>query len=162
MDTLSHALWGYAVTLRKAKFGLAAFFGAFPDLFAFTLPFTIGILNGGLKSHGPPNFPDYIGFLYSLSHSLVICALVFAIIYAFKKKIYLWMIGWPLHILMDIPTHEKAFFATPFLYPLSNFTVDGIRWSNPYIFSINWILLFGVYAYLFRKEIKNVFTKKKK
>jgi len=159
MDTLSHALWGYVATQRKAKFWKAAFFGAFPDLFAFTIPFVMMVFAGGMFTRHRPNFPEYISTLYNISHSLIICALVFGIIYAFRKKLYIWMIGWPLHILMDIPTHEKEFFPTLFLYPFSNFVVDGIRWSNPYIFFTNWGLLIILYGYLFRKEIK-VFWKK--
>lgn len=157
MDILSHALYGYAITLRKSKFALAAFFGALPDLFAFTIPFIIGVFSGGFVRDGRPIFGDYVSFLYSISHSLVIAAVVFVIIYAFKKKVYIWMLGWPLHILLDIPTHSKEFFATPFLFPISDFRFDGIPWSTSYIFFPNWILIAIIYIYLFRKEIKMFF-----
>jgi membrane-bound metal-dependent hydrolase YbcI (DUF457 family) len=163
MDKLSHALWGYAATGRKSKFWLAAFFGAFPDLFAFTVPFTLAILTGNFSREGHHVFfPEFIRTLYNISHSILICALVFGIIYTFRKKIYLFMIGWPLHILLDIPTHEAEFYPTQFLYPLSTISVDGIRWSTPWIFITNWVLLALVYGYLFRIEIKNLFVKKKK
>lgn len=156
MDTLLHALWGFAITNRKANFWLAGFFGALPDLFSFTIPIILGIFYGGQFWTSDS---EYIRILYNISHSLVVCIFVFLIVYAFKRKVYLFMLGWPFHILIDIPTHEKGFYATEFLYPISNFSFDGIRWSNPYIFFGNWILLLVFYAYLFRKEIKYEFKK---
>ena len=47
---------------------------------------------------------------------------------------------------MDIPTHER--FQTPFLYPFSSWTFQGIRWSHPLIFWPNWAALIGVHVYL--------------
>lgn len=159
MDIVSHALWGYAITLRKSKFLLAALFGALPDLFAFTIPFIFNLFNGGFDHHNIPVFGEYVNVLYSISHSLFIAILVFAIIYAIRKKVYIWMLGWPLHILIDIPTHSLEFFATPFLFPISDLRFDGIPWSNPFIFFTNWTLIALFYTYLFRKELKSFFIK---
>ena len=42
----------------------------------------------------------------------------------------LWL-PWYSNILLDIPTHTLQFFPTPVFYPLSDFGVDGTRWSDP-------------------------------
>jgi hypothetical protein len=161
MDTISHILWAYAFTMRKTKFLLIAFFGMLPDLVPFSAPLFSSIFLGGKYWNNVSELSSTIRFLYNISHSLFICLLVFLLIFAIRKKIYIWIIGWPLHILMDIPTHEKEFHATQFLYPISSFTIDGIRWTNEYIFIGNWILIFLVYTYIFRNEIKKVIFFKK-
>jgi hypothetical protein len=73
----------------------------------------------------------------------------------FKKPILEFM-AWGLHILVDIPTHSSAFFPTPFLWPLSDFMVDGVGWSSPWIFFPNLILLVVFYLWFFvHKKRKN-------
>lgn len=59
------------------------------------------------------------------------------------------MLAWPLHILVDIPTHSERFFPTPFLWPLSDFHVDGHPWSDPRIFIPNVILIAGLYTWYY-------------
>jgi hypothetical protein len=50
----------------------------------------------------------------------------------------LWILAaWGLHILIDIPTHSLALFPTPFLWPVSDFKVNGIGWDNPIILAID-------------------------
>jgi hypothetical protein len=47
---------------------------------------------------------------------------------------------------MDIPTHER--YLTPFLFPLSRWTVEGYAWSRPPLLWANWSALILVYAFL--------------
>src|SRR3989344_6935920 len=98
MDILAHTLWAnagaraaHAIAEKKNKkfymsAGWTAFFGVFPDLFAFTIPFTIRFYNSIFGSGGsffgrPPVAEEGLqnGFqlahtLYNYSHSLVIWA----------------------------------------------------------------------------------------
>jgi hypothetical protein len=60
------------------------------------------------------------------------------------------MLGWALHILIDIPSHSLRFFATPFLWPLSGYSVDGIPWGNRWYMLINYSALVIVYLLLWR------------
>jgi hypothetical protein len=41
------------------------------------------------------------------------------------------MLGWLLHIAIDIPTHSFRYYATRFLWPVSDFRIDGIAWRTP-------------------------------
>lgn len=72
------------------------------------------------------------------------------------------MLAWPLHILIDIPTHTAEFFPTPFLWPVSNFHVDGISWGNPFIFYPDLILLVLSYLiwYFYRIKYKTTLVNK--
>ena len=164
MDVFSHGLWGGLVFGRKSKnnFIASALFGMLPDLIPFT-PFFIGVVLGYFAhpdfasgDHNIGNIPAFVYLFYSITHSLVIFTLV-AIGYWTRKKRFYWpMFAWPLHILMDIPTHVDKFFPTPFLWPLSKVHVSGIAWSDPVIFFPNVILLLILsFSYIINKKITN-------
>ncbi|MFZ2190309.1 MAG: hypothetical protein WA057_01660 [Candidatus Magasanikiibacteriota bacterium] len=149
MDIISHGLWGGVAFGRKNKklFWTAFGFGIAPDLLSF------GIFTGarilGLASDpdwgkglpDPSTIPQYVHILYNFTHSLIIFALVFGLIWLIRRKPFLPLLAWSLHILIDIPTHSTAFFPTPFLWPVSNFVVNGISWGQPIIFYPDVILL---------------------
>jgi hypothetical protein len=158
MDILSHGLWGGAAFGRKSKrlFWWAFFFGIAPDLFSFgvfTASTVLGLASGPDWSGGPPPesaIPAYVHQLYHVTHSLVIFAIVFAVVTLIRRKPFYPMLAWPLHILVDIPTHSARFFPTPFLWPLfDDVHVDGIPWSHPAIFIPNVVLLALVYLWFF-------------
>ena len=152
VDVISHALWGGIAAgtvnersrARKQRRHLspwwAAFWGAFPDLFAFGPAFAFALwrwLIGaapawGWWMHDPGNpFVDLAPDFYRITHSLVIFAIIALFAWLIVKEKALLLLGWPIHILMDIPTHSFAFYPTPFLWPLSNFMYDGTPWTDP-------------------------------
>ena len=57
------------------------------------------------------------------------------------------MLAWPFHILLDFPFHSKEYFPTKLLYPLTDFSFDGIPWSNPEIWfpNISGIIILFIY-----------------
>lgn len=162
MDTLSHALYGGVAFGRQGRFQywLAFFFGMAPDLFSFGLFFLtnlLGITERPDWSSGHPSefaIPAYIHGLYNITHSLVVFVVVFAVVWYFWKQPIMAMLAWPLHILIDIPTHSSEFFPTPFLWPLSDVHVDGRPWSHPEIFIPNILLLVTLYTWFWWKRKK--------
>jgi len=158
MDTLSHGLWGSLAFGRKnaKSFWTAFFFGVAPDLFSFGFFFVstwLGIAERpNFDGSEPPNqalIPPYIGHLYNITHSLLIFLIVFGIVWLIRKAPFWEMGAWGLHIFFDIPTHSYNFFPTPFLWPLSNFKIDGHPWSDPIIFWPNLTALAMLYGYFF-------------
>jgi hypothetical protein len=157
MDFISHALYGGIAFGRKNRkmFWWAFFFGMMPDILVFGPLFVqkfFAMLTGGGNFFGPPDaasIPQYVFQGYNITHSLVIFALVFGIVWLLRRKASLVILGWPLHILTDVFTHSTEFFPTPIFWPVSNFHVDGIPWSNPIIFIPNVILLIVLYTYFF-------------
>jgi membrane-bound metal-dependent hydrolase YbcI (DUF457 family) len=154
MDFVSHALWGGVSFGRKNKtfFLFAAGISILPDVLTEGLFVVLHLLNiGGMPGweNGHPNitdFPAYAQNLYNITHSFLIFAFVFALFRIVAGK-PVWIIGgWGLHILIDIPTHSLALFPTPFLWPVSEFKVDGIAWDNPVIFAIDIMLLIAAYS----------------
>jgi len=154
MDFVSHALWGGVSFGRKSYriFLLAASISSMPDILTEGLFFILYLLNiGGMPDweHGHPNIGDYPMFaqnLYNITHSLVIFTLVFVSFWIGLKRPVWVVASWGLHILIDIPTHSLSLFPTPFLWPLSNFKVDGIGWDNPIILTIDIIMLIFVFS----------------
>jgi hypothetical protein len=108
-----------------------------------------------------PPYSSIIEMLYSISHSLIIFSLVFLIVWIiFRKPIWI-MLGWLLHILIDIPTHIIEHFPTPMFWPVSNFKINGIiYWREPLFMIIDIILLIIVYWIILYKE-KNMKERKK-
>src|SRR3989338_10176798 len=148
MDVLSHGLWCGATFGRKSKkyFWASFAIGVLPDLLPFTLEFFRYLFFGFDFDHPTPKiFPDYVFYFYSFTHSLIIFSLVFLSLWLFKRKPYLPLGAWGLHILMDIPTHSDKFFPTPFLWPVSDFTINGTSWGTPLIFFGNWGALALIY-----------------
>lgn len=165
MDTLSHGLWGGVFFGRKKRldFWMAMLFGMLPDLLSFGIYFALAIF--GFFNH--PSFasgqhpdssaiPAFVHVAYNLTHSLVVFALVFGVVYLVRKNIYWPLLAWPLHVLYDIPTHSADFFPTPFLWPLSDFHIHGVSWGQPFIFFPNWIaLLLCLFWFFFRPYRKS-------
>ncbi len=161
MDIVSHGLWGGLALGRASRrsFWTAFGFGTVPDLFSFGLVFANGLWVHGLDFFNglghPPDpslIPAYVYNLYNATHSLVVFALVFGLVWLVRGKPLMELGAWGLHIAVDIFTHSEAFFPTPFLWPLSDLRVDGVPWSDPRIFFGNVLLLAALYAWFFLRR----------
>ena len=163
MDFISHALWGGISLGRKNRraYLLAVGISLLPDILTEGLFSILYLLNiGGMPGweNGHPNITDYplwAQYLYDITHSFVIFALIFALFWIIIKR-PLWVLAaWGLHILIDIPMHTLALFPTPFLWPISDIRINGLDWSNPFILATNIILLATAYFFwLSRKFIR--------
>jgi hypothetical protein len=150
MDILAHFLWTFAIYWQHTKRWVAGLIGFIGDLVAF-VPHMAYSLFAGTYASGRPELhliPDWVFLLYSISHSLVVFAVVAAIMWYANRK-WFWLLGgWLLHIIIDIPTHTAGFFPTPFLWPLSDFYVSGIGWSTGWFMIANYSALAIIYTYL--------------
>ena len=96
MDIIAHALWTTAAaklardkTRQPLRLGWAAVWGVFPDLFSFTVPAVVRIwwyVTGTTHSllpdaHSAPRF-QFVWQLYHCSHSLLVFAAVFGLVWA--------------------------------------------------------------------------------
>jgi hypothetical protein len=171
MDIFSHGLWAvlglrYLNLKRKIpKFsGFKVFFwGMFPDLFAFTIPFVYMIWNwlfNGIAMMTKPDIEPIVdhgsiiqltGALYNISHSLIIFAIVSLIAYFIFRKKAIILGAWLMHIIMDVPTHSYQFYPTPILWPLSSWKVNGFSWANPYFLLADYLLIIIIYLFVIRR-----------
>jgi fumarate reductase subunit D len=178
MDIFAHTLWANAgarganaILEKKDKNKLkispawTGFFGVAPDFFAFTIPFLILFYNIILGKVSFSKFDghhmqivgfDLAAYLYQFSHSLVIFFLVFILVWVLYKRPRYELLGWALHILIDIPSHSAEFYPTPFLFPISDYKfLYGISWGNTYYMLINYTALLLVWGFILVRNLKN-------
>lgn len=190
MDFFSHGIWAALAAgaanqkfdnfknSKPLKIKLAAFWGVFPDLLAFTLPFIwlfIGLISGSLDLSKLPR-PEEVepargdalwifrltAFLYNFGHSFFIFAVIFGLAFLIFRRPVWEMGGWFLHILIDIPTHSYKFYPTPFLWPFSDWKLDGFSWANPQFMILNISSIIIVFLILRKSRKILKITKQKK
>ncbi len=129
MDVFSHSLWGYGLFGHRGHPWLALFFGAMPDLLAFS-GVTVYQLLRGTFVFGRPELgaiPAWGFYVYDFGHSLVIAVICVSIMFALKGDMGFVMLAWPFHILLDFPFHAHAYFPTKLFWPISNFSLTAFR-----------------------------------
>src|ERR1039457_2077237 len=165
MEIVAHGLWAAAAAITakrtthaRVRVGWTVWWAAFPDVLAFGPPFVAelwlrlaggpdaGSANGHVLPHVHIGLP-----LYPAGHSLIVFLLVFGLTTAVARRIVFEMLGWLLHILIDIPTHSFSYYATRFLWPVSDYRVDGIAWWTPWFWAATYGALGVVYFVLWKK-----------
>jgi hypothetical protein len=174
MEILAHTLWTTAGVKvfndsannkkKKINFFWATFWGIFPDIVSLFLPiifFGISLLNNTntfesiSASRIIVNAYPISHTLYLYTHSLIIWAFVFIFIWFLIRKPPLSMLGWALHIILDIPSHGVGYFATPFLFPLSEYRFPyGISWASTTFFILNYSILLIIWTIILFKKYK--------
>lgn len=167
MDIMAHSMWSLALlpgtpSIAKVAFGIA------PDLLVFATSLTVQAVKGkmqpGFKTrdemmkwyHRDEN--KWVLNLYKHTHSLIIWSAVLLplfIYFYYVQNLFPWfLLAAPIHILMDIPTHDKHSFPVQFLTPFSKIRINGMHWSKPLVFIGNYVLLISVIylrMFIFRK-----------
>lgn len=150
MDTFAHFAWTVALFSYYRWKWWAGLVGILPDLLSFGLLF-IGEI-GHLTSRGPPaieTLPSWLFFMYGLTHSAVVFAAVFGIVWLVRKRVPLILLAWFGHIVIDMFTHTTAYFPTPVLWPLSDWVyVYGVSWASMPFALINYAALGIVWVLL--------------
>ncbi|HKJ71747.1 MAG TPA: hypothetical protein VKA55_08365 [Gammaproteobacteria bacterium] len=139
MDTLSHTLWGGGLFGFRGRPRTALLFGALPDLAAFGPWLAYRLLSGRLEPGKPDlaDIPAWVFHAYDVSHSLLVAGLATGLALRLRPALGFAMLAWPFHVLVDIPTHTRAFFPTPFLWPVSDVTVPGVSWATAWVWLPN-------------------------
>ena len=135
-----------------------ALWSTFPDVLAFGPGVVAGLwlqLAGGAvyadSVHGGHFHRAHIGLpLYAVGHSLLVFAGVYGPCSLVARRAVVSLLGWLLHILMDIPTHSHSYYATRFLWPLSNYGFDGVPWWTPWLLWCTYGSLALVYLLMWR------------
>jgi hypothetical protein len=157
MEIVAHGLLAGAAAVaarRKtsARFhmGWALAWAVFPDVFAFGPMIAFGLWLR-LAGSGPVGRIRFGLPLYQAGHSLIVFLAVFGMASVLARRPLFAMLGWLLHILIDIPTHSLSYYATRFLWPVSDFRIDGVAWWTPWFWAATYVVLALVYFLLWRK-----------
>lgn len=148
MDTLAHGLYGAALvagTRDEKKMLAAAIMGMMPDI----VPYTVSLV----QTH-TTIFADNTN-LYYATHSLLIVAIMAAILLIFKHRRWLIFVApYLLHLLFDIPTH-CGLYATRLFFPFNDLHFCGINYgSDWWMWEINYGVLVGIYYLIYTRFYK--------
>jgi hypothetical protein len=171
MDIVAHAMWAgagavalrrRAVIGRRTSVGIVAL-AVLPDLVPM-LPVAAHALGGPdalgfLAAYAsatpttepalPPAVAAWTHHLHCAAHSVLVVAAATALAAAWGiGRAFLLLGGWWSHVLIDIPTHASDYYAARPFYPLSDFAVDGIAWTDPAMLAANYAALLVVYAWM--------------
>ena len=166
MDVFAHALWATAAGIvarrryrQQIRLGWLAAWGVLPDLVTFSVPAAVRIwrlLTGASKSLLPdgrgPHF-DWVWGLYNGTHSALVFAVCFGAVWLVAGRPVLEMLGWALHIFIDVFTHS-GLFAVQFLWPVSSFHLDGIRWEATPFLALNYAVLASIFLSLWIQRVR--------
>ena len=173
MDVVAHALWAGAaatwVARRDARVGrrtIAATvaLAVLPDLLPIapalvvslgdTAPLQFLYAHISAVPQSEPQMPAWAAglahHLHCVLHSVIVAAVVSAIAWWRIPAARLPLMGWWLHILLDIPTHSGDYYPVPIFYPLTYWGFDGVAWTAPWMLALNYLALLAVYAGLLR------------
>jgi len=150
MDFISHGIWSATIFHNRSRYWLAIIFGMLPDALAFMPYLLIRVVYQGISAIfvTPEAYPPWVLTIYNTTHSLVVAGIIFYLLLFLRKDIAVLFLAWPLHIVVDIPTHSADHFPTKFLFPLSHLHYDGVHWKNWYVFAGSWavfLLCYGLY-----------------
>jgi hypothetical protein len=165
MEIVAHGLWAAAAGITakrtstaRVSIGWSVWWTAFPDVLAFGPLVAIGLwlrLVNGTSAPEVGHVLPRMGIrlpLYPAGHSLIVFLLVFGVTTIFARRIVYSLLGWLLHIVIDVPTHSFSYYATRFLWPVSGFRIDGIAWGTPWFWAATYVALGLVYGIMWRKR----------
>jgi len=100
----------------------------------------------------PPLIAAWSYHLHCALHSALVVSAVTLLLWIWRRPLWLPLLGWWSHLVIDVFTHSAAFFPTPILYPVSERGFDGLAWNAPSFLLLNYAALAAVAAWLWRSR----------
>jgi hypothetical protein len=146
MDIFAHSLWSLIVFFRHPLKWWAVFLGVFPDIATFLPHFIVDHMFKGGQST--------FNLVYQYTHSIPIFLVVVGVTFLLFKKKAIVFGAWGLHIILDIFTHPKEYYATPYLYPFNSPFLFAFDYRSISFLVVNYLLIVSVLGYLIYKYKK--------
>jgi hypothetical protein len=163
MDIVAHGLWaGIGIALARRKHDIPretalATIGAAmaPDLIqlmpvlfvAVSQPDGMAVLRAYIMALPgfEPALAPWVEFLthhlHCAMHSAVVAGVVTAAAWWLARSIWLPLLGWWSHIVIDVFTHSAEFYPVPVLYPFTQRGFDGLAWNEPWFLVANYLAI---------------------
>ena len=87
--------------------------------------------------------------IHCSAHSVVVLILATAACWRWLPRVAPALLGWWMHLLLDVPTHSREYYAVTVFYPLTEWSFDGIAWTTPWVLAVNYAALAAAYLALF-------------
>ena len=160
MDYASHGFWSYIFFNKIRRPMFAILFGLLPDTTSwFIYSVYRFIFQGNFGKPVLSEIPSWAYTLYNMSHSLVVSFGIIILTTIFLRRIPIYMLAWPLAIVMDLFTHTRDFLPTPFLWPVSDWKFPGISWGNKWFFAINYFLITVMMVIILKGRRKKIVSR---
>ncbi|MDP3082943.1 MAG: hypothetical protein Q8N44_04525 [Rubrivivax sp.] len=163
MDILAHGLWagvgiaalGRQVPVTRRTAVMTVSLAALPDVLQMLPVVGWWWLGGGTFAAvqafaiavpgQEPLLPAAVLFvshhLHCTVHSAVVAGLVTALVWRLRRALWIPLLGWWSHIVIDVFTHSAVYYASPVLYPFTERGFDGIAWNTPWFMVANYLAL---------------------
>lgn len=99
---------------------------------------------------GMAMLPDVLHHLHCIMHSAIVAGAVTSSVWWRRRALWLPLLGWWSHIVIDVFTHSADFYAVPVLYPITERGFDGVAWNRPWFMALNYVALVAVGLWLYR------------
>lgn len=176
MDILAHALWagagmglaGRRRPVKRKTVALTIALSALPDIFHLLPIMSWWLLSDGtfatlrayaiaLPGQEPP-LPSTVNLLshhlHCIAHSAIVAAVVTLLLWALLRSLWIPLLGWWSHIVIDVFTHSVDFYPAPVLYPITQRGFDGLAWNTPWFMVANYAALGLVGVWLLASRAK--------
>ena len=172
MDILAHALWtgaGLALAGRYRPIAppvaiATAVVAVLPDVVQMLPILGWWLLGSGtfaelktyamaLPGQGPvlPPLVDFLSHhLHCITHSAIIAGAITLMLWVGTRTVWILLLGWWLHIVIDVFAHSAEYYPVPVLYPFTREGFDGVAWNEPAFIVSNYVALGAVYWWLVR------------
>ncbi len=173
MDIAAHALWaGAGVLIARGQMpslkitpltvALTMVLAALPDVIHL-LPlsgwwafgsgtaadlYAYATASPGQEPPMPPWVRHFAHHLHCIMHSAITTAAGSLLLWLALRTLWIPLLGWWSHVVIDVFTHSAAFYPSPVLYPFTQQGFDGIAWNTPWFMLLNYSLLAAVWAHL--------------
>ncbi len=170
MDIFAHALWtgaGMALARRRMPIAprtmaLTVGLATVPDLlhllpiigwwlggdatFAVVRAYAIAV--PGQEPALPPLVNLWSHHLHCITHSAVVASAVTLLSWVVLRSLWIPLLGWWSHIVIDLFTHSADYYPVQVLYPLSDRSFNGLAWNTPWFLLLNYVLIGGAILWL--------------
>lgn len=170
MDIVAHALWaGAGLALARRRWpvrprsaALTMALAALPDVLHL-LPIVAWWLGGDgtfatVRAYAiavpgsEPGLPHTVNLLshhlHCIAHSAIVAGALSLLSWALLRSLWLPLLGWWSHIVIDVFTHSADFYPAPVLYPITQRGFDGIAWNTPWFMLLNYLALGAIGVWL--------------
>jgi hypothetical protein len=76
--------------------------------------------------------------LHCALHSAVVAGLATLAVAVLARSLWLPLLGWWSHIVIDVFTHSADYYPVPVLYPFTQRGFDGLAWNTPWFLALNY------------------------
>lgn len=175
MDILAHALWATAgVVAAHRRWPIAprtavatVALAVTPDLGhmlpmlgwsiagdgSFANLWRYAIALPGQEPAVPPVVAMMSHHFHCILHSAIVAGLVTLLLFFALRRLWLPLLGWWSHIVIDIFSHSSDFYPAPVFYPFTQRGFDGIAWNTPWFMALNYTALAVVGLWLWNKRL---------